>query len=177
MTVMTHIRYKERQKATRHVKKARKHLGASELDTPQHAAAQEILHIAEVDLNYTQYCPLDQKYEGIYPRTVNCNGIPTREAEEHGNDGDTEKILASRPAMWHVVETCMRNGTLEALRNGKMTRTLTMRSTKPAATNTHVRGPGGGVMINFGAAPEATKPDQPQKQDDSDKSDGGFFEK
>lgn len=173
---MTHNRYKERQKATRHVKKARKHLGASELDSPQHAAAQEILHIAEVDLNYTQYCPLDQKYEGIYPRTVNSDGIPTREAEEHGNDGDTEKILASRPAMWHVVENCMRNGTLEALRNGKMTTTLTMRSTNPAATKTYARGSGGGVMIDFGAAPETTERGQSQEQDDSDKSDGGFFE-
>lgn len=131
-----------------------------------------------MDLNYTLNCPLDQKYEGIYPRGANdLSGNPIREAEEQGNGGDTEKILASRPAMWTIVENCMRNGTLESLRNGKMTTTLSMRSKKPAATKAHARGPGGGVMVNFGSAPEPTKARPSREQQSGDESDGGFFEK
>lgn len=99
------------------------------------------------------------------------------EAEERGNCGDKEKMQASRPAMWTIVENCMRNGTLEALRNGKMTTTLIMRNKKPAATKARARGPGGGVMINFGSAPEPTEARPSKEQDSGDESDGGFFEK
>ncbi len=131
-----------------------------------------------MDLNYTQFYPLEQKYEGIYSRGANDpSDDPIMEAKEHGDGGGTQKIPTSRPDMWTIVEVCMRNGSLEALRNGKLTTTLSTRSKKPAATKAHARGPGGGVMINFGSAPEPTKARSTQEQDSMDESDGGFFEK
>lgn len=98
-------------------------------------------------------------------------------AEEHGNGADGVNVLPSRPAMWNIVEICMRNGTLDALRNGKLTTKLAVGGNKPASAKAHARGPGGGVMINFGTAPESTTARPPQEQDSSGESDGGFFEK
>ncbi len=167
----------ERQKATRHIRKAKKCLEASESGTPEHAAAQQDVHVAVVDLKYTQYCPLDQKYEGIYPREANDrDGDQILETEEHGNGGGTQKVQASRPVMWKIVEKCIEDGTLEALRNGKLTTTLATGRKKPASAKAHARGPGGGVMTNFSTAPEPTKKRPSQERDSSDESDGGFFE-
>lgn len=168
----------ERQKAERHAKKAVKRLKELEPGTPEHAAAQKQVHIAEVDIKYTQYSPLDQKYEGIYPREANGgsrNPIPGIDA--HGNDDDAERIIASRPAMWRIVKNCMKDGTLEALRNGKLTKPLGMGRKKPAAAKAHARGHGGGVMVDFGSTPAPNDVRSARDGGSNDESDGEFFEK
>ena len=63
-----------------------------------------------MDLAYTQYSPLYQKYEGIFPR---------KEAQEN-NENSPNEGLPPRPAMWKIVEKCMEQGTLDALRNGTL---------------------------------------------------------
>lgn len=56
------------------------------------------IHIAEVDLNYAQYCPLSEVYVSLYP-----NKTPPAEGP--------------KPPMWAEVEKCMEDGTLDRLRN------------------------------------------------------------
>lgn len=127
----------------------------------------ERLHEAKVDLNYTLYAPLDQKYIALY--ASNSNG------EEAGkiNDGSkAEQALGAsakddeagifrnqsgqKPPLWYEVEKAMENGTLEALRDGKLPRadpgaapTLTFRSMAGPAKGKKVPGlvpdSGGGV--------------------------------
>lgn len=169
---------KERQKATRHLKKATKRLNASLPNTPEHASALQDVHIAEVDLNYTLYCPLNAKYEGIYPQQKDpLTGQAVQ--KDHGNGGEAEEAVKRRPAMWYVVENCMREGqgALESLREGKMTREMPMvgGGKKPPPPRNHAKGPGGGVMLDGGKA----KPTVGERADDmmdDGQSDGGFFE-
>lgn len=97
--------------------------------------------------------------------------------DEQGNDDDAEKIIASRPAMWRIVENCMKDGTLEALRNGKLTTSLGMGRKKPATAKAHARGSGGGVMVDFGSTPAPNEVQAAQDQGLSDESDGEFFER
>lgn len=92
----------ERQKATRRVKKLRKALIEATNDG-EVAQLTKDLHIADVDLHYTQYSPLNEVYVGIYHKDAS--------AEEH-NDA------SKRPEMWYEVEKRMEQGGLDELRNG-----------------------------------------------------------
>jgi len=85
------------------LKKLRKQiLEASSTDEVEALKAQ--MHIAEVDLNYTQYYPLSEVYISLYP--------PKGE-EEGGEKTETKP----KPPMWVEVEKCMGDGTLNKLRN------------------------------------------------------------
>lgn len=64
------------------------------------------MHIAEVDLNYTQYHPLSETYISLYPQKKGGG-------EEETNVEET----TTKPPMWAEVEKCMEDGTLNRLRN------------------------------------------------------------
>lgn len=66
------------------------------------------MHVAEVDLNYTQYCPLAETYVSLYPPK---EGGAARLEESNTAD------ISSKPPMWKEVEKCMEDGTLDKLRN------------------------------------------------------------
>ncbi|KAG0651850.1 rRNA-processing efg1 [Hyphodiscus hymeniophilus] len=100
------VRFFERQKATRQLKRLRKRLLETE-STDEVAALKEQMRVLEVDLNYTQFCPLSEPYVSLYPQK------DTTADEE--DIGPTEP--ASKPAMWAVVEKHMEEGTLSRLRN------------------------------------------------------------
>ena len=104
----------ERQKATRNVKKCTKSLADCPRDDPKYQNLQQALHVAEVDFAYTQYSPLYQKYEAIFPQR--------NEAQQENNNEDTpnQQQPPLRPAMWALVEKCMEQGTLDDLRNGTL---------------------------------------------------------
>lgn len=105
----------EKQKAGRRLKRAQKNVTAA--DTPEDtAAANQELHIAEVDLNYATYFPLDLPYVGLFPSKKDDDGKERADNEltEEGVRGDRE--------MWRMVEECTANNTLEDLRSGLLTK-------------------------------------------------------
>ena len=67
------------------------------------------IHIAEVDLNYTQYCPLSERYISLYP--------PKQTTDITNEDSNDTKLPNEKPPMWAEVEKCMADGTLDRLRN------------------------------------------------------------
>jgi len=147
------------------------------------------MHIAEVDLNYTQYHPLAETYISLYPQK--------KDGEENSKADDTQ----TKPPIWAEVERCMEKGTLDRLRNRSIAptpvpRKLVVRTAKakkaPASVDTSgmnrrqrrkqsgisgVKEPSKtkhkstGFERNqlFGASEGA-------KQTQDDGSDGGFFE-
>lgn len=135
--------------------------------TPGDAEYQSVLediHNAEVDLNYTMYHPLDEKYHSLYP---------PKAGDAAQDDGmiKTERIkggIASRPAAWAVVEQCMRAGTLIALRDGKLGRKLPEADAKASSSSTRRRGED--------QKPEASSSRDYVMKDEEKESDGGFFE-
>lgn len=138
--------------------------------TPDNAEYQSVLgdiHNAEVDLNYTMYHPLDEKYHSLYPPKVG-------DAAEDDGRVSTERLKggeASRPAIWAVVEQCMRAGTLVALRDGRLGRKLPEAEAKASGSITRRRGEnrtleGEDTSLNTGQA----------LKDEENETGGGFFE-
>lgn len=92
-----------------------------DLDTKQKSELSQKIHAARVNLNYTIYYPLTEKYISLYPKQNN----PSGEADEKSGSGTESKeknktVEESRPPMWAVVEKCMEDGTLDDLREGKL---------------------------------------------------------
>lgn len=113
----------ERQKATRKLKRLKKLLSTVDHESEEHLELKEKVHRGLVDLNYTLYCPLNEKYTSLYKSTDTQGNLDTTMADSsaisHGSGIDSPK-----PALWHVVEQCMADNTLAALREGKRKNTL-----------------------------------------------------
>jgi hypothetical protein len=102
------VRFFERQKATRLLKKLRKRLIEAE-STEEVETLKTQMHVAEVDLNYTQFYPLSEPYISLYPP----KGKGTTQKEEDEETGEAKP----KPKIWAEVEKCMENKTLDKLRN------------------------------------------------------------
>ncbi len=107
---VSHIRAKpsiERQKATRQLKKLRKRILEAE-STDEVERLKEQLHIAEVDLTYTQYHPLCETYVSLYP---------PKSSEDEEDEETIGAVAKPKPVMWAEVEKCMETGMLNKLKN------------------------------------------------------------
>ncbi|KAH7360774.1 hypothetical protein BKA65DRAFT_493948 [Rhexocercosporidium sp. MPI-PUGE-AT-0058] len=102
------VRFFERQKATRQLKKLRKRLLETK-STEEVETLKAQMHIVEVDLNYTQYYPLSEAYISLYP--------PTNSGGEEGEGSKMEKDDKPKPPMWAEIEQAMEDGSLNRLRN------------------------------------------------------------
>ena len=157
---------KERQKATRAHKRLQKRLDASS-SSPNRSERSQLekdVHDAQIDLHYTIYHPLTEKYRSIFPRQEN--------ADSGGGGTAARKLVREKPAMWHVVERCAAEGTLEALREGKLAAGIPIGRTTPAPlekAGAKCEGRNGG-LVESKAAKRAKSLER-----DGD-SDGGFFE-
>jgi uncharacterized FlaG/YvyC family protein len=104
------VRFFERQKATRMLKKLRKRV----LEAETTEAADELkkqMEEVDVDLNYAMYHPLNMVYISLYPKGKD-------DGDGEGNDKDGKK--REKPPMWFEAKKCMEDGTLEQLREGKL---------------------------------------------------------
>ncbi|KAL8948358.1 MAG: hypothetical protein Q9222_005454 [Ikaeria aurantiellina] len=157
------VRFFERQKATRNLKKLRKRLAAAATDSPERRNLETQIHSAEVDLNYAMYHPLDEKYISLYPNQ-----------ETERADGETGSVATtSKPAMWATVEKSMANGSLQALRDGKL-RTSSTASQKPIIAkpdSRHAR-----QNLPKSSKSRDAQAESPVVDEEEDASDGGFFE-
>ena len=161
----------ERQKAQRALKKLTSQASQLSRSFAEDADLAAKMHEATVDLNYTMYFPLNEKYQSLYPRIAeqgpkNSNSI--------GSMGKRE-IGGQRPPLWSLVEKAMADGTLKELRDGKLRTTLTIGRTKSepkliveeVTTPKNVAEKSKGDKIKLAG-------DEHDQQDEL--SDGGFFE-
>ncbi|KAJ4360899.1 uncharacterized protein N0V89_001468 [Didymosphaeria variabile] len=105
------VRFFERQKATRTVKRLHKQL-ATLANESEKAEKMRSIHNAEVDLNYTLYYPLLKTYVSLYPKGQ----------KEDGKSGDTTPPTDGPKGdvdMWKTVEKAMEEQTLEELRESR----------------------------------------------------------
>ncbi|KAF4538106.1 rRNA-processing protein EFG1 [Lasiodiplodia theobromae] len=155
------VRFFERQKATRFLKKAVKRLNENS-DPEKHAELEREKHICEVDLNYTLYYPLIRAYVSLYATSKNKDDTDGASATTRIG-GDKE--------MWELVEKKMQDNALEALRNG-----LEWREGAPetASSATPAAAPAQKKSTKAPTAKPATK--AAKEEESGDESDGGFFE-
>lgn len=161
--------YPERQKATRALKKLRARLPSVQRNSPEHEALEIQIHDAEVDLNYTLFYPLAEKYIGIFP----CQERRTAQDAENVSGEDAAQTRQPKPAMWTVVASCIEKGTLQALRDGKLQiRTVEAKALPSTAARTAhppIRPRQNKIKENGSTVISAAA-------DGEDDSDGGFFE-
>lgn len=117
------VRFFERQKATRKLKRLKNLASKTEPQNTELLDLREKIHRAQVDLNYTLYCPLNEKYTSLYKRTDHTGSadITMSDATPSTCESTAETL---KPPMWSAVENCMEDGTLEALREGKLANQL-----------------------------------------------------
>ncbi|KXT12732.1 hypothetical protein AC579_8898 [Pseudocercospora musae] len=107
------VRFFDRQKAERRLKKARKALeDAAEAD----AELQKQMEDCEVDVNYAMYYPLEVDYVPLFPSKRKKDGGETENAEA----ADKAAARMGDQAMWEIVKKCMAEGTLQDLREGRL---------------------------------------------------------
>ncbi|KAK5136397.1 hypothetical protein LTR08_003523 [Meristemomyces frigidus] len=110
------VRFFDRQKGAKRLKRARKELGACVEGTGEGKEGLEgKVRDAEAEVAYAVYYPLDLDYRPLFP---------TKRKKE-GDDAVVEEAKADvqrqgDPVMWETVKRCMTDGTLDALRNGKL---------------------------------------------------------
>ena len=171
------VRFFDRKKAMKRLKQAQKELRAHQEDDVVRVELVKAVDDAEVEVNYAQYCPLDQPYFSLFPRKK----AEKEDGEgEEGEDGMDQQYAAGErkgdEEMWQQVKQCMMDGTLEALRNGKLVkepeeapRVDTARK-KESKHGKDAMAAGSVGKIDQGDARAA------MQAQSGDESDGGFFE-
>ncbi|KAI7341307.1 hypothetical protein KC315_g193 [Hortaea werneckii] len=118
------IRFFDRQKATKRLKRAKKELQGLESDKERQKAEKKVQD-AQVDVDYAIYYPLDLPYKPLFPTNKkNKDGTnETLNSSEEPEDADDKKDAERQgdAEMWAKVKQCAEDGTLDALRNGKLT--------------------------------------------------------
>lgn len=188
------VRFIERQKSERTLKRLIRHRDNSdELDDATKQQLQRQIHETEVDLNYTKYAPLGEKYISLLPNVEKRKGNLPIASEDSSmlNPEETDHLIdfedeqsnllrlasGAKPPMWYRVEECMLQGQskLEALRDGKLNagpkldKELTAVGGKDEGPSRRVRDP-------F-LSDEDMKDPADLDNDDENMSDGGFFER
>ncbi len=112
------IRFFDKQKATKRLKRTRKELKACEGDGEARERLAKRVDEREVDVNYAQYFPLNQHYVSLFPRkgVDNEDGVD----EDVKSEQNAEDERKGDEKMRQQIRQCMSDGTLDALRNGRL---------------------------------------------------------
>jgi hypothetical protein len=158
------------------------------------------VHIAQINVNYTIYYPLSEKYISLYPQDKKKK---TTSDNKNQNDSDDDSEIElppkcghkkaadtknEKPPLWPIVEKCTANGTLDQLRNGKLnigfdgkpkpipnpkTESTALSSSSSLQKNREKAGSQGTKRSDLKTA---SKTNQQYDEPEEDDSDGGFFE-
>ncbi|KAF2788768.1 hypothetical protein K505DRAFT_314276 [Melanomma pulvis-pyrius CBS 109.77] len=168
------VRFFDRQKATRILKRLRKRFSANMPgDTLTKDELLRRIHHAEVDVNYAQYYPLSKTYPSLYPSAKQSkkkaendtdeDETPNQQADEQvdGPKGDVE--------IWKAIERAMEEGGLDEIRNseGHLPALKPKEASRKKQTKKQKVKKKAEVQENT---------DFPPIREEAEESDGGFFE-
>ncbi|KMP08195.1 hypothetical protein CIHG_07585 [Coccidioides immitis H538.4] len=117
------VRFLERKRATKELKRLKGQLHKLENDDRLDPNARENsietlnrkISASEIDLNYTIYSPLTEKYISLYP-----NERRKQQPMEPEESNVIRTNSGEKPPLWYTVKQSMADGTLELLRDGKL---------------------------------------------------------
>ncbi|KAJ5944686.1 hypothetical protein N7516_004854 [Penicillium verrucosum] len=190
------VRFLDRKTATKELNRLTRREKDEDLDPKQKARLAAKIHTCQVNLNYTIYYPLTEKYISIYP-----SGKPDATDPKSELQTQETKSNDAKPPMWSVVEKCMEEKTLDLLREGKLhinangEKIQASSSGTTTVTDTHTEKSKKGEQqkekhVSKGdkksskkekaarseRAPKKHEASEPANAEDQDDSDGGFFE-
>lgn len=108
------VRFFDRQKATKRLKRARKAMKEVEDDAEERERLALEADECEVDVQYAMYYPLDVAYVALYPSVRKVEG----KEEESGAPVEVQRQGDAK--MRALLKKCAAEGKLDALRNGKL---------------------------------------------------------
>ncbi|EPS30285.1 hypothetical protein PDE_05236 [Penicillium oxalicum 114-2] len=115
------VRFLDRKTATKQLKRLERREKEKDLNSEQKESLAQKIHIARVNLNYTIYYPLTEKYLSLYPKSHESSAEGDHKPDSGTDSKDSSKIPeGQRPPMWAIVEKCMEEGKLDELREGKL---------------------------------------------------------
>ncbi|KAF2712938.1 hypothetical protein K504DRAFT_487483 [Pleomassaria siparia CBS 279.74] len=170
------VRFFDRQKATRILKRLRKRLSK---DTPDESLSkgeiEKRIHNAEVDVNYAQYYPLSKVYPSLYP-SAKQNKKKTEastDEDETSNQQGEEQLDGPKGdvEMWKAIERAMEKGGLDEIRNseGHLPALKPKDDTRKKKTKE--------VKVKVKKVRKVQEnTDLPPIREEAEESDGGFFE-
>lgn len=160
---------------------------------------------ARINMNYTIYYPLTEKYISLYPHKKRKSdgdiADKSSEEEDHGEESENDLLAerdtttTERPPMYEIVEKCTKNGTLDLLREGKLNvgadgivRAGTPSAKEPSSTikSKSSKAPASTMGVEANARHKAERTryerslrgtvDNDDFHQEEEESDGGFFE-
>lgn len=156
------VRFFDRQKATKRLKRAKKAMKEVEEDAGEREELAREVDECELDVQYAMFYPLDVPYVALYPSAKKVEG-----SEEDGEP--TEVKRQGDQEMRDLLRKCAQSGKLDALRNGKLDKEGNYKITEDAAVDE--------------AKPKKQtekngkrKAEEMAANESGDESDGGFFE-
>ncbi|CRG85731.1 rRNA-processing protein efg1 [Talaromyces islandicus] len=190
------VRFLDRKTATKELRRLtqqQKSLEEEENDTKTAAlqAIKQKVHVAQINVNYTIYYPLSEKYISLYPQdkkkrtsTQDQNDSDSDDVELPPKSGPRKAATGSKdekPPLWAVVEKCTANGSLDQLRNGKLNIGFDGKPKEGAPvsssqkTRENEKAGSRSTKRPSDTKTAASKKSQQYEQEEDD-SDGGFFE-
>lgn len=159
------VRFFDRQKATKRLKRAKKAMKEVEEDGEAREVLAREVDECELDVQYAMFYPLDVPYVALYPSVKKAEGEEGGEAAEVKRQGDA--------VMRELLRKCAGEGKLDALRNGKLDKegnykvvqTADDEVVKPKKKSETKEEKNG-----------KRKAEEMEPADSDDESDGGFFE-
>ncbi|CDM33376.1 hypothetical protein DTO013E5_9854 [Penicillium roqueforti] len=151
------VRFLDRKTATKELGRLTRREKEEGLDSKQKARLAAKIHQCRVNLNYTIYYPLTEKYISIYP-----NGKP--DATDPKTELQTQETKSddAKPPLWSVVEKCMEEKTLDLLREGKL---------RINANGEKIQAPSSGTATATDTHKEKSKKKDQQKDTDATQKD------
>lgn len=111
----------DRKTATKQLNRLIRREKEQDLDDKQKGRFSRKIHDARVNLNYTIYYPLTEKYMSLYPKSNGkSDDAGAASASESDSKEQEKEHKGTKPPLWTIVEKCMEDGSLDALREGKL---------------------------------------------------------
>lgn len=171
------VRFFDRQKATKRLKRARKALKDCE-DVGEREQLGKQVDDYELDVSYAMYFPLDVPYVALFPSNAKSN-IKEEGEEDEEDDGvqvkpSTGQVRKGDPKMRELVRKCMASGKQDKLRNGKLDENGEYKVIKQAEDDV---GPSKTKVAAGKGAPNGKRKAVEMEREESEaESEGGFFE-
>lgn len=164
------VRFFDRQKATKRLKRARKAMKEVEDDAEERERLALEADECELDVQYAMYYPLDVAYVALYPSVRKAEG-----KEEGGAPAEVQRQGDAK--MRALLKKCAAEGKLDALRNGKLDKDGNYKvveevrdeDEQPKSKN---KAEGKGKEVTG----SKRKAETIEPEASGDESDGGFFE-
>jgi hypothetical protein len=164
------VRFFDRQKATKRLKRARKAMKEVEDDAVRREELAQEADECELDVQYAMYYPLDVPYVALYPSVKKVEG-------QEEEDGKVVEVARQGDAVMRaLMKKCVAEGKLDALRNGKLDKEGNYKPVEGAADDETKAKDKKKKVEGKEDKNGKRKAEEMEPEASDDESDGGFFE-